>query len=194
MIDRGKLILVVGPSGAGKDTLIDAARIHLADDPQFVFPRRLVTRDATPDVEDHDTISRAQFDVMQANEQVALAWEAHGHGYIIPQDIEVPLEENRTVVCNTSRRVINTAAQKYPGAHVLFITAHASLRAKRLAGRGRETEDEIVARLKREAIEIPPDVPITTIDNSRAVANGVAATVAALVSIAKHQKASEPTA
>lgn len=191
MSSGGKLVLVVGPSGAGKDTLIDAARAHLNDDIRFTFPRRIVTRAAVTTAEDHDTITRREFDLMRAKGDFALAWEAHGLGYIIPKNIETPLTKNQTVVCNVSRRVIAAAADKYPGTHVLMITADVSLRAQRLAGRGRETKAEIEARLTREAIKLPLGVPVTKIDNSRALASGVAATIAALVEITNTSQTSE---
>ncbi len=53
---RGRLVVVVGPSGAGKDTLIARARVRLAGDPTIVFPLRLVTRTASA-AEDHQIIS-----------------------------------------------------------------------------------------------------------------------------------------
>lgn len=189
MVFSGKLVLVVGPSGAGKDTLIDAARVQLHEDKRFIFPRRIVTRDAVADVEDHDTITRQQFDLMRAEGDFALSWEAHDLGYIIPRQIEAALANKQTVVCNTSRRVITDAAEKYPGTHVLVVTANAALRAQRLAGRGRETKAEIDARLAREAIQLPTGVPTTKIDNSGALSSGIAATIAALIDITDHRNA-----
>jgi ribose 1,5-bisphosphokinase PhnN len=47
LIGPGRLLAVVGPSGAGKDTLIARARTRLAGDPMIVFPLRIVTRAAS---------------------------------------------------------------------------------------------------------------------------------------------------
>ncbi len=57
------LVLVVGPSGAGKDTLIAKAHDALRDDLRFTFVRRVVTRNAVAALEDHTTMDEAAFTV-----------------------------------------------------------------------------------------------------------------------------------
>jgi ribose 1,5-bisphosphokinase len=83
----GRLVLVVGPSGAGKDTVINGARAALASDPRIVFPRRVVTRPSSAS-EDHDSLSDKAFDCAVSNGAFALHWEAHGHKYGVPRTID----------------------------------------------------------------------------------------------------------
>ena len=45
---KGCFVAVVGPSGAGKDTIMDAARVALAGDTRFHFVRRIITRPQEP--------------------------------------------------------------------------------------------------------------------------------------------------
>jgi ribose 1,5-bisphosphokinase PhnN len=55
----GHLMLVVGPSGSGKDTLLAAAALSLRNDPRFRFVRRVITR--APGIEGNEAIGEAAF-------------------------------------------------------------------------------------------------------------------------------------
>jgi phosphonate metabolism protein PhnN/1,5-bisphosphokinase (PRPP-forming) len=172
------LVLVVGPSGAGKDTLINAAMIELAGDSRFVFPRRAVTRPAMAELEDHDSVTPEQFALRRANGAYALSWEAHGLNYGLPVSIKDDIAAGRIVVMNGSRAIVATARATFPGTVVFLVGATPEVRALRLAGRGRETAAEVAARLARE-IEI--DIPnAILVDNSGELAQGKARFLAAL--------------
>jgi ribose 1,5-bisphosphokinase len=172
------LVLVVGPSGAGKDTLINAAKSALAADPGFVFPRRVVTREAMAALEDHDTVSPTEFALQQANGAYALSWEAHGLQYGLPASIAADIAAGRVVVMNGSRAMVAAAKAKFPGTIAVLIEATPAVRAGRLAGRGRESAAEVEARLAREVPAPLPDA--VRVDNSGDVAEGTARFLAAL--------------
>ena len=116
-------VLVVGPSGAGKDTLINAAKAELATDPRFVFPRRVVTRPAVASLEDHDSVTPTEFALQEANGAYALSWEAHGLQYGLPGSILDDIAAGRVVVMNSSRAMVGTARAKFPGTVVVLIGA-----------------------------------------------------------------------
>jgi phosphonate metabolism protein PhnN/1,5-bisphosphokinase (PRPP-forming) len=183
-MQNGALVLVVGPSGAGKDTLIAAARKTLADEARFVFPRRVVTRDAIAELEDHETIDRNGFEAARLDGRFALDWEAHGLCYALPGSVDVAVADGRIVVANVSRRVIPEALRKYARAKVVLVTADMGVRASRLANRGRESSADVAARLSREGAPVPIGVVPLVIDNSGALATGVGAFVGALRAIA----------
>jgi ribose 1,5-bisphosphokinase len=181
----GVLVLVIGPSGVGKDTLITGARQALDADKRFSFVRRLVTRPTDIDLEDHLSIEPDEFAEALVNGRLALHWEAHGLNYALPIGVDTDLALGRIVVANVSRHVVPAAIAKYPNCRVLMITAEISLRAERLAGRGRENRDQITARLAREGAALPADVSPVMIDNSSSVGIGVTAFVMALRALAE---------
>jgi phosphonate metabolism protein PhnN/1,5-bisphosphokinase (PRPP-forming) len=147
MATRGTLILVVGPSGAGKDTLIAGARERLEGDPRFVFPRRVITRDADAGGEDHIAVDVAAFERMRLEGAFALSWDAHGFSYGIPASIEEDLAAARHVVANVSRTVVRDAHNLYAPMRWISVTVDpASLRA-RLTARGRESSREVADRI-----------------------------------------------
>lgn len=172
------LILVVGPSGAGKDTLLDAARLRLAGDPHFHFVRRAITRPANAGGEAHEALTPEQFASRQAAAGFTLTWQAHGLSYGIPAGIALHLAVGRVVIANVSRAVIGAAAERFPTL-VIEITAPAAILAARLGLRGREQAADIAARLARD-VAIPPGVAVERVLNDTTAEEGVARFLAAL--------------
>lgn len=187
MSDRppGVLVLVVGPSGVGKDTLIGGARQALDGDKRFSFVRRIVTRPADVDLEDHVSLGLDEFEQARRLGRFALTWQAHGLEYALPIWVDTDLALGRVVIANISRHAVPQAIAKYPMCRVIQISAEISLRAERLARRARENRDQIVARLAREGAALPADVTPIVIDNSSSVGIGVTAFVMALRAIAE---------
>lgn len=178
-------MLVIGPSGVGKDTLIGGARKALDGDKRFSFVRRLVTRPADIDLEDHISLERDDFVRARKAGRFALTWQAHGLDYALPIGVDTDLALGRVVIANISRHAVPEAIAKYPLCRVIQISAEISLRAARLSKRGRENRDQIVARLAREGAALPADVEPVVIDNSSSVGIGVTAFVMALRRIAE---------
>lgn len=148
-IRNGAFVAVVGPSGAGKDTLIAHARAALADEPQVDFVRRVITRPCDGQTEEHDSLSDAAFAKALAEGAFALSWEAHGLCYGLPADIDRALENGHVAVANLSRGALPALRQRYANVAVVEVTADPEILAARLAGRGRESREEVLARLAR---------------------------------------------
>ena len=153
---EGVLVLVVGPSGAGKDTLLQAARQTLADDPRFRFVRRVITRPADAGGEAHEAVTEAEF----ATRDFALQWQAHGLRYGIPADA---IAGGVVAVANVSRTVIADAVLNFP-VRVIEVTAPPDILMERLASRGREAAADIATRLAR-SVTVPDHVSVETVLN-----------------------------
>jgi ribose 1,5-bisphosphokinase len=150
----GGFVLVVGPSGAGKDTLIDRAKTALSDNARIVFPRRLVTRPVSA-FEDHDTLDEAAFEAGVQAGEYALCWRAHGLGYAIPGETIARARSGAVVVVNISRKLVEEARSRLPGVAVVEVTASFQTLARRLAARSRGEDGDLANRLARST-EIAP--------------------------------------
>ena len=166
-IGPGRLILVVGPSGAGKDTLLGLAKAACADDPDIVFARRVITRAASV-FEENEEVSREAFREALARDEYAIHWEAHGHCYALLRAIDDELRAGRTVIANVSRTVMGAARRAYADVMVVSVTAPPQVLAERLAMRSRSSDGKIEQRLGRTVDETlsAPDVTIVNVSSA----------------------------
>jgi ribose 1,5-bisphosphokinase len=164
--ERGIMVVVVGPSGAGKDTLMNLAARHFADRDDVHFVRRVITRDGDAGGEDHLAVSEAGFASMEQAGAFAVWWEAHGLKYGIPAEVSVALSRGHLVVANGSRSALHRFQAVFPRLKVINVTARPEVLAGRLEARGRETHEDIMARLARGPLTVRGDYDVTDLDNS----------------------------
>lgn len=180
-IGPGALIAVVGPSGAGKDTLIDHCRRMLAGEARVAFPARVISREPHHS-EAHVPATVDAFEGVAAREGYALSWGAHGLLYALPRAIDDDIRAGRAVVVNISRAAIAAARARYARVVVIHVDAPPAVRAARLAGRGRETKEEIEGRMARQvgAFDLATaDVVIVNDTTPEAAAGRLAASIRA---------------
>jgi len=163
---RGTLYLVVGPSGAGKDSLIDGAKAALEDAGHHVFPRRYITRPAEAGGEEHIPVSNEMFETLLEGKEMVLSWETHGLRYGVPQAICEHLAEGRSIILNVSRTVVDQACKILAPVKVLYITVPDDVLAKRLRQRARESEADIQKRIARARAHLITGEHVHMIDNS----------------------------
>lgn len=159
----GRVFAVVGPSGVGKDTVMQAVQQH---QPRTVLVRRVITRPSEAGGEDFEGVSPTEFTERKARGEFVLHWNAHGLSYGIPASMTRHLQQGCPVLFNASRTILRDAALTFPELEVLHITAEASALAARLKARGRESETDIAQRLARSQVALTAGLKVTEIDNS----------------------------
>lgn len=174
----GILYLVVGPSGVGKDTLLERAQPQLSA--THYFARRVVTRPADAGGEDHEAVGEAEFAAMAAAGAFALHWSAHGLHYGIRESDARLLTEGTHVVANVSRAVVQPARLRFPRLRVVHVTASPATLRERLRQRGRETPEEIESRLLRAAADAPTGAEVLTVRNDGEIEDALARFIEAL--------------
>ena len=99
----GHLIAIVGPSGVGKDSLINGARKKL---PQVHFVQRIITRAADAGGEDHHAVTPEEFAMLRQSGRLWFDWQAHGLEYGIAINAQRLVLQGHSVVFNGSRNAL----------------------------------------------------------------------------------------
>ncbi len=168
------IFAVVGPSGAGKDTLIAGAA---AARPDLHVVRRVITRPTEAGGEDFEGVTPSAFAVRKAAGEFAVDWSAHGLRYGIPHS---QVDRPGDLVFNCSRAALTAAQAAFCDLRVILVTAPSATLAERLAARGREDIADIRARLARADFQLPNGIQATTIINDSTAEQGIERLLAAL--------------
>ncbi len=152
------VIYVVGPSGVGKDSLLNWLYQHvqhMAPRPALHFAQRTITRSHENSNEQHEAVGFDEFAQLHAAGAFALQWDAHGLRYGVRHAQLV--QARGWAIVNGSRAYAAQARTLLPGLAVLHVSApHAALRA-RLTSRAREDEGQLQARMVRaSALRLAP--------------------------------------
>lgn len=176
----GTMFLVVGPSGAGKDTLLDGARAALANEARYVFARRVITRPEEAGGEEHEAVSAEEFARRRDCGELMAWWHAHDLDYGLARGLLDDLAAGRHVVANVSRGAIADIAGRVADVRVIEVTAPPEILAARLENRGREEAPGVAARLARKGADFPSDIAVTTVVNDGTPEEGIEKFIAAL--------------
>ena len=153
---KGQLIYVMGPSGAGKDTLLAWLRNHLPVQSPVHLARRTITRPLQPGDEQHHCVDAPTFQRLCDMQAFALEWQANGLHYGVQHSELAPLNAGRRVIVNGSRAYLTQALKKFPDLKIIHVTTSIETLRARLLARGREAPDAVEARIHRAfAFQVP---------------------------------------
>lgn len=173
--DQGRLFYLMGPSGAGKDSLLDACRGEsVAGSPLRIAPRH-ITRGASSGGEDHIALTPEAFEQQVAEGRFALHWRANGRGYGIGIEINDWLQAGEAVLINGSRGHLEEARARYGDLLVpVLVCVDPRQQRQRLLARGRESAAEIEARIERSLrLQAELGNRFATIHNNGSLAHAV---------------------
>ena len=178
-IQAGCFFFVVGPSGAGKDSLIDGARVLLSSE-NFVFARRCITRGHDAPGEDHEAYTEQAFQTRADQGGFLITWQAHGLHYGLPADLLDELAKGRHVIANGSRAMVGALRNQLPELIVIEVTAPQHVLQQRLSSRGRETPEDIARRLNRAVETYPAGQHVIRVINDATLNIGIERFISAI--------------
>ncbi len=153
---KGMLLVISGPSGAGKGTLVDRL---LRKDPTFGFSVSVTTRARrSNEIEDvhYHFISEAEYDTLLERDAFLEHASVHGNRYgTLKSEVYERMEKGQNVLLDIDPQGARTVMEKEPGCVSVFILppSYADLKV-RLKTRNTERPEEIRRRLENARGEI----------------------------------------
>ena len=145
----GWLILIVGNSGSGKDSIMNGVKEKFPSDSKMLYlAQRFITRRPS-DTEDNFVVTPEDFKKMSLQGKFALEWHIYGLDYGVPIDIDDWLEDGHIVLVNVSRTIVKKAREIYKNIKVIFIEVPFEFTLKRIKDRGRESGERLEERIQR---------------------------------------------
>jgi len=138
----GRLFLIVGNSGSGKDSLLTEI---LARWPASVkpirIPQRYITRPAH-DSEMYRSVTTGEFGDLKRKKKFWLTWHVYNTDYGVPTIVLDWLSRGQHVVVNVSREIIPRARRTIPDLKIIFVSVPLEITLQRMRSRRREAESE----------------------------------------------------
>jgi len=145
----GKLVLVVGNSGSGKDSIISGVVKRFPSNLKEIhLTQRYITRPSS-ETEDNIGITPEIFKEMAHQKRFALEWHIYDLDYGVPIDIDDWLKKGHPVIVNVSRTIVKKARSIYRNILVVFIKVPFEITLQRVKERGRESGKLLQERIQR---------------------------------------------
>ena len=159
MKKQGLLVVLSGPAGSGKGTVLK----HIFDNPThrdaFVYSVSATTRAPRPgevDGVNYHYLTREEFEARLARGELLEHTEYCGNYYgTLLRETEAVLESGRNLVLEIEVEGAMNVKRRYPDAvAIMLLPPSFAVQEARLRGRGTETEEKILARLEQTKQEL----------------------------------------
>jgi ribose 1,5-bisphosphokinase len=175
---KGLFLAIVGPSGSGKDTIIEALCKQL---PNIKRVKRYITREQQKaGGEDSYNIDFDTFRKLERDGDFAFSWSAHHLKYGLPITIFDEINAGKSLIANISRSILDQLSDKFEYYEIILITASDKILAERLEKRGRESKAQIEERLARSSFTIPNGISPLILRNETTVEDAVSKIIASI--------------
>ena len=152
------LVIISGPSGVGKDTIIDALK-RRSRQPEYTFIVTCTTRaprDGEEDGVHYRFLSLDMFAALRDTGELLEFADVHGHWYGTPRkEVAIALAAGHDVILKIDVQGAQSVKQHVPYALLVFVVPP-SLETlfARLRSRATESADELEVRQRNAAIEL----------------------------------------